>query len=238
MGRKVFLSAEWRKLLMVNYIVDPQILKPYLPCKTELDDYNGRHYVSLVGFMFLNTRIMGVKIPFHINFPEVNLRFYVKYKENGQWKRGVVFVSEIVPRPAIAWVANTFFNEHYSYLPVRYEERNEKGLLKLSYRWKSKNKWNSIHSEAGVKLLPILKDSEEEFIYEHYYGYSHAGKTKTNEYLVEHPQWDIHPVKSYKVDCDFEDLYGKQFAGLTVEKPCSVFLAGGSEVKVYNKRTI
>src|SRR5450432_2463378 len=104
----VFLKAEWNNLIMASYTIEPALLKPYLPRYTELDFYNGNTYVSLVGFMFNNTRIPGMKIPFHVNFEEVNLRFYVRYKDNGEWKRGVVFIKEIVPKLAISYVANNF----------------------------------------------------------------------------------------------------------------------------------
>ena len=85
-----FLKAEWRKLILANYKVEPELLKPYLPYGTELDLWQDSCYLSLVGFMFVNTKIKGVKIPFHVNFEEVNLRFYVKRYDNGEWKRGVV----------------------------------------------------------------------------------------------------------------------------------------------------
>jgi uncharacterized protein YqjF (DUF2071 family) len=80
-----FLNAEWRKLAIANYVIDPATLANYLPAGTELDLWEGKYYVSLVGFMFKNTKLLGIKIPFHVNFEEVNLRFYVKRFENGMW---------------------------------------------------------------------------------------------------------------------------------------------------------
>lgn len=115
-----FLTANWQKLIMANYEIDATQLKTLIPAGTEADTWNGNTYVSLVGFLFGNTRVRGWRIPFHVNFPEVNLRFYVRYKENHEWKRGVVFVKEIVPRPAITFVANSLFNERYITLPMKY----------------------------------------------------------------------------------------------------------------------
>jgi len=116
---KIFLEAEWRKLIMANYEIDPSILKSYLPNKTELDLFNGVCYVSLIGFLFSNTRMLGVKVPLHINFEEVNLRFYVRYNDAGVWKRGTVFIKEIVSKPAITFVANTLYKEKYETMPTR-----------------------------------------------------------------------------------------------------------------------
>jgi uncharacterized protein YqjF (DUF2071 family) len=134
--QKKFLTAKWRKLIMANYIVPPETLLDYLPANTELDLWKGNCYVSLVGFMFQEVRVKGIMIPFHINFPEVNLRFYVRYKEKDEWKRGVVFISEIVPKPAITFIANKLFREHYVTMPMRYSWMEEDNNLLISYHWR------------------------------------------------------------------------------------------------------
>ncbi len=139
---KTFLQAEWRKLAMANYSVDSKILHKYLPIKTEIDLWNGICYVSLVGFMFKDTKIKGFRIPFHTNFEEVNLRFYVRYKDNGEWKRGVVFVKEIVPKPALTFVANTVYKENYETMPMSHSWTTDENL-KVEYKWK-KARWNSL----------------------------------------------------------------------------------------------
>ncbi|MBT8255930.1 MAG: DUF2071 domain-containing protein, partial [Bacteroidia bacterium] len=108
-----FLKAEWRKLILVNYVVDPKILEPYIPNDTQLDLWQDKCYVSLVGFMFQNTKLLGVKVPGHVNFEEVNLRFYVKRKVGNEWRRGVVFIKELVPKWALSFVANTVYGESY-----------------------------------------------------------------------------------------------------------------------------
>ena len=238
MSQKKFLTAEWRKLIMANYSVDPHILSKYLPPKTELDFWNGRCYVSLVGFMFKNVRVKGIKIPFHINFPEVNLRFYVRYKEDNEWKRGVVFISEIVPKPAIVFVANTIYKEHYSCLPMRYAWKKENNDVLVSYQWKKNKKWNTLGVKADEMAIAFVTGSEEEFITEHFWGYSVISAKQTAEYHVTHPKWVIYPVKEYTIDCDFGALYGDGFNHLADRKPDSVFMAEGSEITVFQKRVI
>lgn len=232
-----FLKAEWRKLLMANYAVDPEILKKYIPARTELDLWNGTCYVSLVGFMFLNTKVLDLKIPFHSNFEEVNLRFYVRHKKDEEWRRGVVFIKEIVPRAALTFVANTLYGEHYHTLPMAYAWHSNHETLSVEYRWKL-NRWHSIKVVTEDKTLPIEAGSEAEFITEHYWGYTKLSDSKTSEYGVEHPRWDVYPTKSYSVDVDFGEVYGADFGFLNQEKPKSVFLAEGSEIKVLNGRNI
>lgn len=232
-----FLQAEWRKLLMANYAVDPSLLKTYVPHKTELDLWNNTCYVSLVGFMFLNTKVLGMKIPFHVNFEEVNLRFYVRHKSGNEWKRGVVFIKEIVPKQALTFVANTLYGEHYQTLPMTHAWLEDNGKLSVEYRWKQ-GPWHSVKTESGTALMRIEPGSEEEFITEHYWGYTKLSDSKTSEYGVEHPRWDVYPIKNYSIDVDFGKVYGDSFGFLSNEKPKSVFLAEGSEIKVLSGKKI
>lgn len=232
-----FLSAEWRKLAMANYAVDHRILLKHLPAKTEIDLWNNTCYVSLVGFMFLNTQIKGFKIPFHINFEEVNLRFYVRYNDHGNWKRGVVFIKEFVPKPALTFVANTVYSENYETLPMKHVWVTDGTSLNVNYSWK-KGTWHSLETIADKNSITIGEGSEEEFITEHYWGYTKLTEKRTSEYGVEHPRWDVYPVKQYAVNVDFGLLYGREFGFLSKEKPLSVFLAEGSEIAVKSGRKI
>ncbi|HZY80937.1 MAG TPA: DUF2071 domain-containing protein [Cyclobacteriaceae bacterium] len=227
-----FLTAEWRKLAIANYVIDPVVLLPYVPVKTEIDFRNKQCYLSLVGFMFFNTRVKGVKIPFHVDFEQINLRFYVRCGE----KRGVVFIKEIVAKPTVAWMANLMYKESYRIMQTAYSHIASPGNWNIEYRWKGKE-WNTFRVASDKTPLAIKNGSEEEFILEHYWGYKKNNKT-TMEYLVEHPSWEVYPVTSCSVNVDFGDVYGQQFAFLSNEKPVSVFLAEGSEVAVHNGRFI
>jgi uncharacterized protein YqjF (DUF2071 family) len=237
MSEDVFLTAEWRNLVFANYTVEPDILQPYVPLKTELDFFNEQCYVSLVGFMFNHVRVRGLKIPLHTDFPEVNLRFYVRYKESNEWKRGVVFIKEIVPKRMISLVANTFFGERYVTMPVTHNRIINDGKLQVAYAWKS-DQWNQLLTVADPKAIALMPGSQEEFITQHFWGYTSLSKGRTGEYHVQHPEWEMHPVLSYEVNCDFGKLYGNSFRFLNQQAPASVFLAGGSPVEVYGKRMI
>ena len=234
----VFLSAEWRKLALANYEVDKKILQKYLPPFTELDDWQGKYYVSLVGFMFMDTKLKGFGIPFHINFEEVNLRFYVKRFENGEWKRGVVFIKEIVPKKAITFIANTLYQEHYETQKMRHEIIENENTNTFIYQWKNKKEWNTIEIETKKDLSIIEIDSEAEFITEHYFGYTKISDETTFEYEVTHPRWEQLEVVNHNVDIDFRKTYGNDFAFLQNIKPTSVLLAKGSEIGVKNKRKL
>ena len=234
---KTFLKAEWRKLAMVNYSVDINTLQRYLPYKTEIDIWNNTCYVSLVGFLFKNTKLKGLKIPFHTNFEEVNLRFYVRYNDNGDWKRGVVFIKEIVPKSALTFVANTVYKEKYETMSMGHSWKTSTDTLTAEYKWKKK-RWHSLMVNADKNPGPIVTGSEEEFITEHYWGYTKITDLKTSEYRVEHPRWEVYPTKEYLVDVDFGDIYGQDFSFLKDEIPKSVFLAEGSEIEVKHGRII
>ncbi len=234
---RTFLQAEWRKLAIANYAVDSRILNPYLPYKTEIDLWDGICYVSLVGFMFINTRVRGFRIPFHINFEEVNLRFYVRHKSNGEWRRGVVFIKEIVPKPAITFIANKIYNEKYETLPMTHAWKTGDKEITVEYKWK-KRQWHSLKVIASTQSHLLVPGSEEEFITEHYWGYTKITDYKTSEYAVEHPRWEMYPVKNFITDVNFGTVYGEEFAFLKNEAPKSVFLAEGSEIRVQAGRII
>lgn len=223
---------------MANYPVDPSVLRPYLPAHTELDEWKGVTYVSLVGFMFKDVRVKGIRVPAHVDFPEVNLRFYVRYKDGNEWKRGVVFISEIVPKPAITWVANTLFNERYRTMPMRHEWVSDEGGLSVGYHWTHRDRRCFIEAQAEAESGPLQVGSKEEFITEHFWGYSSGRDGRTVEYEVSHPRWDIHRVWDHNILCQFGELYGRDFAMLDGQEPETVFLAEGSPIKVYAKKRI
>ncbi len=232
---KPFLTAEWRKLLVINYEVDAEVLLPYLPVGTELDLFEEKCYVSLIGFMFLNTKVKGISAPGLRNFEEVNLRFYVKRKVNNEWRRGVVFIKELVPNKILAMVANLFYKEHYKAVPMNHQIELLPNKMKIKYMWKYAEGENSISVITKSTKQGLLDGSEAHFILEHYYGYTKVSENETYEYEVKHPVWEIYLVSDFLVDVNFEVNYGKDFSFLNNQNPCSVYVAEGSEISVMDK---
>ncbi|CAN5184150.1 DUF2071 domain-containing protein [soil metagenome] len=218
---------------MLNYAVPAEILKPFLPPGTVLDLWQDKALVSMVGFMFKETSVVGVKWPFHVNFEEVNLRFYVKHFDGSVWKRGAVFISEIVPKGLIVLIANNLYKEHYRALPMRHSEVLAEGdHTAYLYEWKLKGKWNKLGGTVSNARQPIKAGSAEEFIFEHYWGYNSLSATKTMEYQVEHVSWQTGKVKDVVFEADIAELYGEQFVPYLQCKPYSAFFADGSDIKV------
>lgn len=235
-----FLTAEWRHLAMINYVVDPSIVAERIPTGCELDDWNGRTLVSVVGFQFCRTRVLGLPIPFHQHFEEVNLRFYVRRKVDGLWRRGVVFIRELVPRRAIAWVARCVYGENYHALPMRHlvEQSSCDETLGVSYEWRRDSAWEglTVHAQGAAVLPP--EDSEAAFITEHYWGYVRRSPTHTVEYQVTHPRWRVWPAVSTNFRCDVASLYGPAFVEPLAGAPSSACIADGSDVVVHKGRRV
>jgi len=232
----VFLKANWEHIIMANYEIDPKILFPFLPKGVELDLFNGKCYISLVGFMFKNTKLFTIPIPFLGTFEEINLRFYVVRKEQNQIKRGVVFINETIPYKMVAWMANKLYKEHYTVVPTKHKIRTTTTNQKIKFQWLLNKKWNSIFVESELKSFIMKNDSLEKFIYEHYYGYTKIDENKTEEYQLQHPSWNVHKVNHFRINCDFEAMYGQSFSVLNQTEPTDVFIAEGSSVKVKWKR--
>ena len=255
-----FLTAEWRKLVMAQYEVAPEVLEPHVPRGLELDLYpdggRGRCFVSLVGFLFDRVRILGLPVPGHTRVEEVNLRFYVRRKLSPEqsvgertiepgYRRGVVFLSEIVPKPAITLVARGLYGEPYSTARTSHHWSSEgadaravrhgEKPLEVSYEWRHRRLWQSLAVRAGNQLEPMQPGSLEEFITEHYWGYTARNGSegrRTAEYAVEHRRWDVYPVQAHRIAADFGSLYGAKFAGLSERAPDHVLLAEGAPVRI------
>jgi uncharacterized protein YqjF (DUF2071 family) len=234
---ETFLSARWENIIMANYEVDAYLLNPYLPSGVELDSFNNKVYVSLVGFMFKRTKLFGIPIPLLGTFEEINLRFYVKRIQGDTIKRGVVFINETVPYKPVAWLANKLYKEHYTAVPAKSSIIHTSSGKSIQYDWKINKRWNHIAVNADNKKEPMIPGGHEEFIFEHYYGYTKVNEHHSQEYKVEHPRWQVNKVHNYSIDCDFRSMYGKDFSFLSDSKPETVFLAEGSPVSVKWKRT-
>ena len=219
-----FLTAEWKNLLMLNYSVDPSLLEPLVPAGTELDAFEGKTYLSLVGFEFNRTRVLGFAVPFHQNFEEVNLRFYVRRSS----KRGVVFIRELVPKYAVAAVARLLFKENYSCVPMSH--RAEAGSVEYSWKLGSERCVMSIETD-GESFVPP-DGSLSQFITEHYWGYT-TQKGGSLEYEVQHPPWRVWNAKQASFSGNVDALYGREFAQVLKREPDSAFLAKGSLVTVF-----
>jgi uncharacterized protein len=234
---KPFLTANWRYLAMLNYAVDPGILVPLLPPGTEIDYENGETFLSVVGFLFLDTRLLGVPIPRHRDFEEVNLRFYVRKKSADTWRRGVVFVRELVPRPAIAMIARAFYGEPYLAVPMKHQINHLNLSLRVEYSWRRGRKWESLTMSATGEPEAIPAGSHAEFITEHYWGYT-STRAGCGEYRVEHPRWKIWKAERFELNADVATLYGAQFTGPLNRSPRSAFIADGSPVEVQRRELV
>jgi len=233
----IFLSARWENLIMANYEVNPQVLKHYMPNGIELDVYNNKTYVSLVGFMFKRTNLFNIPIPFLGTFEEINLRFYVKKVEGDTVKRGVVFINETVPYKAVAWLANKLYKEHYLSIPTKNAIVHNEFTKSVRYEWQINKAWNHLAVTATKENEQMLPGSIEEFIFEHYYGYTKINDVLSQEYRVNHDRWTVNKVTGYSIDCDFAAMYGVDFAYLSSRQPDSVIIAEGSPVTVKWQRT-
>lgn len=229
---KTFLTANWENIVMINYLVDRAVLLPYLPHGVDLDTYEDKVFVSLVGFKFAKSKIFGVSIPIYGSFDEVNLRFYVKREDGGELKRGVVFISEIVPYQIVSFLANSLYKEHYRTAKMESSITLAGKKKYLKYAWKTAQNNCLIDVIFENEVAEIEANSEEEFIYEHYYGFTKVNENETWEYKVNHSRWKTNKVESFDIKCDFEKMYGSPFSFLNQQAPYSVYNAIGSEVSI------
>ena len=226
---KPFLTAEWRNLLNLTYAVDPALLQSYLPPGLQCALYRGQAHVSFIAFDFLETRLKGIKVPFHVNFPEVNLRFYV---QRGK-AIGVVFVRELVPRYWIAQVARTLYNEPYRAVPMRTNHLIDSDSVHINHQFRVRGHWFNVSAASENQPYLPASDSVEHYLKEHEIGFGQTHGGRTLYYHVEHPAWRVYPNVSPQLDVDFGWVYGPQWAFLNERQPDYTLLAEGSPVTVF-----
>ena len=231
---KTFLTAYWRHLVNLTYQVEAERLQPHVPAGLELDFWQGRAHVSLLAFEFLQTKVKGLKIPFHANFPEINLRFYVRRHR----QRGVVFLREFVPKYCIALAANRLYNESYGVAPMRCETRLFDDRLHLRHLLVKNNENFNIDIQTEIISFVPAEASIEHHFKEHALGFGRTRAGNTLYYRVEHPVWEIFPVKEYHLHLDFGKLYGEAWAFLNGQQPICVLVAKGSAIKVYHPQKL
>jgi uncharacterized protein len=232
-----FLTAAWRHLALVNFEVDDAVLRPLVPRGVTLDLHDGRALASVVGFRFLDTRVLGVAVPWHRDFDEVNLRFYVRRElPNGEVRRGVTFVRELVPRAAIAFVARLAYDEPYRALPMRSAAPAPPG--RLVYEWRAGGRWQHVAATAVGEGRPASPGSEAAFVTERAWGYTTQRDGGTIEYAVTHPSWHVWNADAPSLDADVRELYGAAFVDALTQAPVSAYVADGSEVTVSRPRRL
>jgi uncharacterized protein YqjF (DUF2071 family) len=232
-SKRVFLSAEWRDLVMLNYDIEPSLLSRFVPPGTVLDSFKGRTYVSLVGFRFCHTKLLGCfPVPFHTDFDEVNLRFYVRRKEGSDDRRGVVFIAEVVPSRVIATTARLVYGENYTCLPMRHCIETERLNKTAEYQWQVGNQWCRLSAQTvGLPTRPH-EGSLEQFITEHYWGYSTGRTSGSLEYHVSHSPWQVWATTKAAFEGEASVLYGRDLSAILQRRPDCAFVADGSPVIV------
>lgn len=224
-----FLTATWKNLVVVNYEVEPELLAPYVPSGCELDTHEGKTFVSLVAFQFLDNAFLGVfpTIPV-TDFEEANLRFYIKRVVDGETRRAVAFIKEVVPSSLIAGIARTLYNEPYERHPTEFRQDGDQ----LAYRWHVGGQTCEVAVRTETGLHALEEGSHEHFILEHYWGYTPQVDGWTCEYRVEHAPWRYQRVAECGVSPSVAAFYGDPFRSVLARTPVSAFVAEGSPISV------
>jgi uncharacterized protein len=225
-----FLTAEWRRLILATYDIDPSMLDEHLPPGCVADVREDRAFVSLVAFDFLNTRVLGIRWPGYVNFPEVNLRAYVRHADG---RRGVTFISELVPQKLVARMARWTHNEPYEAIPMRSRFLESDASIEVDHIVTVAGKSRRIRCNAQKPLWTPAADSAEVFFKEHAWGFGTSRRGKLITYNVQHPHWQVYTNPQLKLESwSFAEVYGEKWKRLDEYEPCNVVLAEGSSVRV------
>jgi len=231
LSRRSFLTAQWCNLILANYAVPEELLRPRLPPGIDLDTRYGCCWASLVAFQFLDTRVLGISWPGYRHFPEWNLRFYVRHGD----QRGVCFVREFVPKWLVATLARVIYNEPYRSARMTMDVQDAEESIAATYRVVWGGRTHLLRAVGAKPALDPGSDTVEHFFKEHSWGFGTSRGRKLIRYEVSHPKWAVYPVREFATDVDWGVLYGPEWEKMNNMRPASVVLAAGSAVKVYPK---
>jgi uncharacterized protein YqjF (DUF2071 family) len=217
--------------MVASFEADHKLLKEFIPHKTELADWNGKFYMSLVGFLFEKPSLLGIPSPIFRKFEEINLRFYVRRKIKNGWRKGVVFIKEIAPSSTIGLFAKWLYGENFISLPTKHSIKKIQDETQLCYNWKVRDGWNHMKLRYSNKELIPPPESLEAFIHDHFYGYTY-GKNRSREFCIEHKPWKIFPGLSFGMKLNARELYGEAFSHYFNAPVSMPFLMDGSRTKV------
>ncbi|HJS43862.1 MAG TPA: DUF2071 domain-containing protein [Gemmatimonadales bacterium] len=231
-----FLTAQWRNLIILTYAVDPMQIIERVPAGTTLDSWHGKTFVSLLGFQFQDTKVLGASIPFHQDFEEVNLRFYVRRVVGDDVRPGVVFIRELVPRPLVGGMARLLYREPY--LVVHMRSAVQPGPPpRVSYAWDLDERTCVIAGAGEGEGTSAAPGSLEEFVTQRPWGYNGERGKDTLEYYVHHPTWRLWEARNLTVDYDAAPICGGELAR-QLTAPISTLIADGSAVTVHWRNQI
>lgn len=238
----VSYQASWHDMVVINFDIEPRIVEMHLPPGLEVDLYNDHSFISLVALKCRDTVIKGIRIPFHSNYAQLQLRCYVKRTDGDTTRRGTFFIKRFVPSRRVARLMSWWTGQKYQHMRIRthvsgFQETDPNIMPEAQYECFVNGRWNKIKIKARSQRRKLRPESKDQFILDHQYAYYSDGKN-TFEYLVDHPPWLIWDAASGALDCDVEALFGKEFARPMKHRPSSVMLARGSDVTVYQSTKI
>jgi uncharacterized protein YqjF (DUF2071 family) len=221
---------------MLHWEVDPGLLIDRVPPGTTLDFWQGKALVGLIGFQFLDTKVLGAPIPFHRDFEEVNLRFYVKRNVDDEVRSAVVFICECVPRQMVGGMARLLYREPYMVAPMKSHVRADP-TPDVEYGWQANDRWHTLSGRAeGRGVLPGPRTFEE-FVTVRHWGYNGKRGVATLEYRVDHPRWNVWRAEGVTLDADLSTLCGTEL-GRNLQTPSSAIIADGSPVTIHWRTSI
>jgi uncharacterized protein len=230
---RVFLTARWTDVLLVNCRVSPSLLQPYVPSGSTLDTPDAEpdaHLLSMIVFRFQDTRVREMRVPTAQDFAELNLRFYVRDND----RRAAVFLREFVPAPLVILGARLFYRQPYYPARISHTVTRQDAEIRVQTRFRNHAHRGTI--DVTARNTPRVPDeaSVEHFIKEHYWGFHQDRRGGSFAYRVDHPIWTTYPVEQATMTIDPGALLGGAWRSVNWhEARHSVVFADGSDARVF-----
>ncbi|PNY82817.1 DUF2071 domain-containing protein [Deinococcus koreensis] len=205
----------WRDLCFMHWPVDARHLAATLPPGLELDTFQGQAWLGVVPF-----RMSGVAprflpdVPGVSDFPELNLRTYVRPSRQQDGEGGVWFYSLDAAQPLAVRLARTLF--HLPYFDARMWVSHAAGVTRYAslrtHRHAPGGRFAGAYRAVGAPLA-APEGSLEHWLTHRLYLYSADASGRLYRGRIHHEAWPLRRAEAAITENTLADRLGVTLQG-------------------------
>lgn len=193
------MQQTWSNVVFIHQEVEAKSLEKLIPSPLELDLYNGKAYISFVGFLMKDIKPLSLStIPYFDSMKEFNLRTYVKYKDQS----AVYFFSLDATKSLLIEIARKFFKLNYLKASIDYDLKEKIECIR------SDNRDHLVKFSASFEIENDIEKNELSNWLTERYSYLESKKQIVYQGKLEHPKWQLKKVLLKSIKENYLTKYG------------------------------
>jgi uncharacterized protein len=186
------------------------VLRPLIPAPLEIEEFDGRAYVTVLPFAMRRLRLPGLPaVPMLSSFPQLNVRTYVTL----DGRPGVFLLRVAVGSGLVVTIARRLFGLPYERARVTHRDegdgcvfacRSRSGNTPLSFAVRYRPQGPVFQPTPGS----LVHRLSERF---RYYAAGRDGRVGGGE--IEHPPWSLQSARTDLIEGAWPAVFGIESAG-------------------------